>query len=960
MYSKYIIGFFMIAVTGFLSPGRSEAQNKDSLLLKDSALQHRMTPGRFFNVGGNYSTGAVSTVYGDLLYKTPSSNLANTLTGRLPGLYVKTGTGEPLGVPALAGATFLTIRGRGSYGYSGNNGYNTFRVYVDGFETTLDYLLGLPAAEIESISVLKDAAALATFGMQGDNGVIWVVTKRGKIGKPAVQFQVRTGRQKPANMYKPLGSYDYARLYNIAASNDNGNVWAPRYSEAELQAYKDGNGTRVDWYDEVLRNSAPSTDGNLIFTGGDSMARYNVTLSYLNQHGLFNVGNTDETSNEMLKRYNIYANLDFNLFKIFQARVDVGGRIEDHQAPNYNSGSLWNNINGYPSNIYPVMEDSGKWSGTALYPDNPAASIKALGWTLNHYRILQGNFGLKEKLDFITPGLYLDESYSFNSFGATHYAKTATYARYFNGATTTTDKTTPIKAEAEYPAGQVNWKQANVTLGYDRLFGGNHLMAAVNYHLSDYKGDDLYSLARHFENISGRVHYDYGNRYIGEVAFSYFGSDAYAPGNRWGFYPAVSAAWIISNESFLADNHAIRFLKLKASAGRTGNTQADVAQDGRYLYQQYYQPYSLTGGDFLKGNDNPSGVAVLAPVYTANPDVFAEQSLKYNVGADINLFDKLELSLDAFLDKRSRILTQDNVIPDYFGYNIIYKNIGKMTNRGLEINAAYTDKRGAVGYTFWAAASFNKNRIDYMAEVPPAYPYNAATGRALGTPIGLVAAGYYQLEDFNPDGTLKTGEPVPDFGQVQPGDLKYKDLDKDGKIDQTDITAVGRSPIPALIYSFGGEINFKSFDLQLFFTGAGNFDVDILNSNWVQTAAFLNNGNVFSLAENAWAYYPGQDIDTRAKAAYPRLTTEANTNNYRTSSFWIKKGDFLRLHNAELGYTFPNTLLKRIGLQHLRVYVNAMDIFTWSSLLRDYHMDPETISGYPNLKSFNTGFSVTF
>ncbi len=968
MNKRYILRGILVSTVLGLVTGRLMARSGDGLTKGDSSSINRVhseevEPGRFFNLKKVNSPAAVSSISGEEMYKTPSVNLANTLLGRLPGLTIKQVSGEPVGTQNLGDVTLMGIRGRGSYGYTGNQGYNTYKIFVDGFETNINYFADLSPAEIESVSVLKDAAALATFGMRGANGVIWVITKRGKIAKSSVQFQTRTGMQRAVNINKPLGSYDYANLYNQAISNDNGGIWTPKYANAQLQAYNNGTGINVNWYDQVLKRSAPYTDADLIFSGGDSTAKYNVVLDYANQQGLYDVPNGDATSNIMLKRYNLRTNLDFKMFKIFEARVDLGGRIEDRKMPNISTGDLWNNMARYPSNIYNVKDTVGgldNWSGTALYPNNPLASVNALGWSSRHYRILQGNFGLKENLSFITPGLYLQETFSFNSYTASSYNKTATYARYFNGLTTTTDKTSPIAAGSQDPAGQEDWKQAAVTIGYERQFGDHHLKTAVNYHQSDYRGDGgVYSFKYHYQNLSGRANYTYKDRYIAEFGFSYFGADAYAPGNQWGFYPALSAAWIISNESFLQNSPIVSSLKLRASAGKTGSSDAFGDQNGRFLYQQYYYNGSNTGS-FYTGNAGPTYANVLNPVYIANSDVFAEKSMKYNMGADLTLLKVLDINLDIFLDKRSNILTIDNSFMDAFGYNTIFKNLGKVTNKGIEATAAYSDKTGALGYSIFGTVSFAKNKIDYMAEVPPAYSYNSYTGRPIGTPVGLIATGFYQLSDFNANGSLKSGIPVPQFGAVQPGDIKYQDLNNDNKIDQTDVTSLGKPAYPELTYSFGANISYKGFDLSTFLQGTHGSTVDILSGSTVTTQALVNNGNVYEIAKGAWAYYPDQGIDTRATATYPRLTTVGNTNNYTASSFWIKSGDFLKIRNIELGYTFATRLINSVGLNKVRIYINAVNPVTWSPLLKDYNMDPEALTGYPGLKSINAGFSVTF
>lgn len=918
-----------------------------------------MQAGRLFNISNARSTGAVSSVSAETLYETVTPNITNTLYGRLAGLTVSQASGEPGN-----DAAFMNIRGVGTYAFgSATNGYSTYKIFVDGFEVNYNYFSGLSPAEIESISVLKDAAALATFGMRGANGVIYVITKRGKPGKPTVQFQTRTGLQSAINIYKPLNAYNYASLYNQAISNDMG-TWSPKYSDAELEAYKNGTGTDVDWYDAVLKNKALYNDADLIFSGGDSTARYNVVFDYTGQDGLYDVLNTDSTSNQLFRRYNIRTNLDFKMFKIFEARVDVAGRIEDRKEPNFSTGSLWNNMAGYPSNIYNIYDSTGRWSGTALYPNNPVASVNALGWVATHTRVLQGNFQLKERLDFITPGLYLNEAYSFNSYAVSGYGKTATYARYSNGKTTTVDQKTPLKAQPQTPNSQEDWKQGLITLGYERSFGLHQVTGAANYHQSDFRGDGNYGYAYHYQNISGRFNYAYNNKYIAEFGFSYFGTDAYAPGNRWGFYPAISAAWVISNEKFLLNNNIVSFLKLRASAGKTASTDVDNAaspqgQNGRYLYQQYYQAGSPTGF-FYTGNGTPAAQALLSPLYIANPAIFAEQSMKYNAGIDLTLLKKISFTADVYIDKRSGIITKDNSIPGSYGINNFFANVGKQTNKGVEASATYNEKIGKLAFNISGLIAYNKNKIDYMAEVMPQNAFSAATGRPFETPIGLIATGYYQLNDFNADGSLKEGIPTSSFGAVQPGDLKYKDLDGNGRVDDNDKTAIGYARLPQLTYAFGATIGYAGFDVSVFFQGVHGTSVNILNNAVIQTQAFVNNGNAYSIAEGAWAYYPEQGIDTRAVATYPRLTTMANNNNYRTSSFWIKSGDFLRIRNAELGYSFSPAMLSRIRIQKLRLFISAVNPVTWSTLLKNYNMDPETLTGYPALKSYNAGLSVTF
>ena len=943
---------FLIVFLG-ATMGKLVAQKKNDKIISDSG---KIVPGRLFNLDQNNSTGAVSSVTGDMLYKTTTSNLTNTLYGLLPGLTVSQGSGEPGN--SNAG---IAVRGVGTYAF--NSLYNHFKIFVDGFEVYSSYIAYLSPLEIETVSILKDAASLAQFGMHGADGVIWIVTKKGNIGKPKVTFSSRTGIQSPTVLNKPLDSYGYANLYNQAISNDKGNIWTPKYSDAQLQAYQNGTGTNVDWYNQVLKKNGFYADGAITLTGGDSSFRYNTTLNYANQQGLFNIGNTDTTSNEKFAMYNVRSNLAFKVFKVFDARVDLYTRIEDRKSPNYTVSQLFTDLANYPSNIYPVYDTVGgvhnHYSGSTVYPNNPYGSIAALGWRSSRNRYLQANFGLREKLNFITPGLYLDESLSFNSYSSVTYNKTKNYARYINGATTTTDLTTSITAGAQTPAGQDDWKQGKLLLGYERQFGDHHIISAVEYHQSAETGEGEFAYQIHNRNIDGKINYGYKNKYIGEFGFSYYGSDNFKPGNQWGFYPAISGAWILSNESFMNKNGAINYLKLRASVGKSGNSESytangTYASNGRYLYQQYY----AGSGSFYTGNTTPASNSTTNPIFIANPNVFAEQSLKYNIGTDLILLKKLSVAVDAYLDKRSKILTMDNSIPYSFGNNPYFNNIGKMTSKGIESMISFANSGRKFSYTVTGIVSYADNVIDYEAEIPQAYPYNAATGRSYGTPIGLVATGFYNIADFNADGSLKAGQAIPGFGKVQPGDIKYKDLNGDGIVDQTDVTAIGKPSLPKMNYSFNASVSYKGFDFSILFQGTSGGSVNIWSSANPMIEAFTNNGNAFPIAKGAWAYYPTQGIDTRATATYPRLTTVTNNNNYRTSSFWIKSNDYMRIRNAELGYTFvfnPNQ-----GLTKLRLYINAVNPVTWSQLMKTYNMDPETLSGYPALKSVNFGFTATF
>jgi TonB-linked SusC/RagA family outer membrane protein len=959
------ISLLLLAVAaGNCITASAQSDTTDASIDTIQPVDVKFEPGPLLSLPLQRSVASYSTVSGNVLDKTPVANLTNTLYGRLNGLMVTQNNGQ-VGYDQAS----MFMRGRATYDNA------NIVCFVDGFQVDISfYFQYLSSGEIDNVTLLKDPVTLASFGMKGANGVLWVTTKRGRTDKLSIDANVTQGIQQAIKVQKPYDSYNYANLYNQAVSNDNyslnGNqyVWNPYYSSAQLDAYRNGTGTNVDWFDEVLKSGAAFTDANVNVQGGvNNMAKYNLFMDYMSQNGLFDVpGNSTIGSNSGLKRFTIRSNVDLKFFKIFEGKVDLGGRIESYTHPfshnTYdNAANFWRELSTYPNNIYPVIDAAtGNWSGNTLYPNNPVAQLNATGLYTSHDRTLQGNFSLKEDLGFLTEGLYLSQSVSFNTWSRVIQNKTATYARFYEGVQATADRTTPITFGTNQPYGQLTWRQSNIVAGYDRTFGKHAVNGAVNYYASEMIPDaneDPTRITYHFQTIGGRANYTYDNKYIAEIGWGYSGSDSYAPGNRWKFYPAMSLGWILSEEDFLKNNSLISYLKLRVAAGKSGN---DQTFNGRYLYQQYYRyvPGSVTGNTSLTYN---GGISLGR---LATPDITAEQSLKYEAGFEATLLDKISINAAWFLDKRSGIITRNNLIPGYLGYTgadmLPFQNIGEVTNRGFEFGVNYADKIGEFRYAIGAMGTYAKNKIDYQAEIPNKNSFSNTTGRAIGTPMGLVALGFYQLEDFNADGTLRSGLPVPAFGPVQPGDIRYSDLDGNGIVDNTDVTEIGKPTYPSFYYSFNLSASYKGFDLSALFQGATGQNINLLGSAYNQAVPFVGNTTAYPLAGNAWAYYPAQGIDTRNEATFPRLTTQANTNNYTNSTFWMKDAGFLRIRSLQLGYTVADKMAERMHLQKLRIFFTAVNPVLWSSFYKEYGLDPETPAGYPGIKSFNAGVSLTF
>lgn len=894
--------------------------------------------GTAFSVDSLLYSSANSCVSGEII-SAPTASITNMLFGRLQGLGVSQSNGEP----GYDNAS-LSIRGVATY----NNA--SIPIYVDGYQINDSFFNYMSAFEIESIRILKDARELAPFGMRGANGIIWVTTKRGHKGKPVVSFEAKSGVQQPVAINKPYGTDDYARLYNEAYSNDKG-IWQKYLSDEAVAKLPD-----VDWYDKVLKCNTPYAESNVSVSGGDDVAQYFVSFGFMEQRGLYDVPVTDTVHNAVISRYNVRANLDVKLSSIMSARVDIGGRIENRKYPNRSADKLWDEMARYPSSIYPVKNPDGTWTGTPVYNYNPLASIEALGCNSTHDRTFQFDFELKQNLDALVKGLYLSEGVALSSWTRDAAGNSRNYSRFYKGVQQTTDNDTPYSRWENSGTNQWNWKHYTLTAGYNRTQGKHSLSASTTALFNIYNTDinqngnaGAQVVYRHI-NIGGGVHYSYAKRYCADVTYSLSGSDNYRPGNQFGFYPALSLAWIAIPESV---GGAVDFLKLRASVGRNG---WDPMGEKRFLWESYY---THTGGINL-GNGNPSWASGFTQLYVPNADIFAESSVKYEVGGDAKLLqNRLKMSAGIFLEKRNGIVTQDWTTPSAAGIqNPAYRNIGKVTNGGFDVNLSLSDLCGDFSYNITASASYASNRIDYMAEIITV-PTAAVTGNSIGAIFGFEADGFYDISDFGADGTLVPSLPTVTLGNVQPGDVKYRDLNHDNVIDDNDRTCIGNSTLPKLNASLSFELTFRGFDFSMLWQSAFGRDINLLDSP-IQTIAFRDNGNVYPIAEGRWAYYPSEGIDTRGSATYPRLSLEENNNNYQNSSLWIRDGSFLKLRNIEVGYTLPHIVSAKLGVERARIYLCGLNLLTISKLMQEYNIDPEVLSGYCAMKSYNIGLSLTF
>lgn len=879
-------------------------------------------------------TGAIATVSGEELRKTPAATLSNTLYGRIPGLTIMQGSGEP-----GYDAPVLYARGLSSY-RDGN-----ILLFVDGFETPFDQLV---PDEVETISLLKDATALALYGIRGANGVLLVTTKRGTRGAPRIHFSAQTGWQSPMRLPQPLGSYDYARLYNEALINEGKPA---RYTQADLEAYRSGSDpyfrSDVNWYEEVLKNTAPIMNYDLNFRGGGESVRYFVLLNVLQNEGLYK--HTDpkreENSNAHFLRYNFRSNVDIGITERLGASLYLGGRIEDRTSPaGMMAGELFEQLSLTPPNAFPVYTPDNRYGGSPVYT-NPVGIVLSSGLYNNHNRNFQAVFRLSYKLDMITEGLSADGAVAFSNFFAGTSTKSRTFATYALSRDDTGDtvynqigQDSPLSGSEDF---REQWRRANAQfrLHYDHTAGASRWNALAMYLQDQYviSGDNVPFAYR---NIAGRATYSFREKYIAEFAASYSGTDNFLAGNRFGFFPAISAGWIASQEPFLEKSNWLDFLKLRVSYGMVGNDQIGGQ---RFTYEQYYN----WQGGYHFGNNNSffSGVDEGS---LSNPGVTWEKKTIADLGIEATVLGCVNIGLDVFQENRDRILAEPHgTIPGFLGVALPVLNEGKVRNRGFETHVTYRSRRtGNFQYYVEGSAWFARNNILFIPEPLQPYDYLYRTGRPVGQLFGLEADGFYQESDFQAAGQLNAGLPVPQFGPVQPGDIRYKDQNGDQVIDAFDYKPLGKPSVPEWIFGFKAGFSAGRFDVEGFFQGAAGRSVYLSGVNvW----AFQNNAGVTPIALGRWT------PETASEATYPRLSATSNEHNYRLSDFWLRDGSFLRLRTLQIGFALPPPVIHKIRLESASVYISGVNVFTWDKVKV---ADPETLAGYPAMRSFHIGFRV--
>lgn len=914
---------------------------------------------------------AISTVTTKELVQSPASNLSNALAGRLTGLTTVQNTGEPGKDDAS-----LYIRGRSTW-------VNSSPLFiVDGVER--ENFTQVDANEVESISILKDASATAVYGVRGANGVLIITTKHGKEQKPVVSLSAQYGWQQPTRLPNYLQSYETAVLRNESYLNDGYTPDQLPFQQEALDAFKNHTDPYhypdVDWYDEVLRKFTPQGQYNVNIRGGTKTARYFLSTGYLFQDGLFNTErHADYTTNFHFNRFNFRSNIDIDLSANLTLSINVAARMEDTNEPGstgYTGGELqsaFGMLTRTPPYETPVFQKNGK-PGVGPMGANPWLSVNGFGYTQNKKDVVESSVMLNQKLDRITKGLSAKGLFSYDSYYSEQkrFTKnTATY-RLDSGpdepdSYTVFGEDTKIKYDG---GGMGNYAKLYLegSLNYSRNFGNHTVKGLLLGNLENKTYGGVYIPYRSIGVVS-RLTYDYAQRYLAEVNMGYNGSENFARGRRFGLFPSVSAGWVLSNESFLTDLAPfISFMKFRASYGLVGN---DKIGGDRFMYtEEYATRYGWVAPSLPSFGTSARQVDIITLSRIANPYLTWEKANKYNFGLETNLWDdKLATTIDVFLEYRRDILMDRNSIPRYLGVQPPAGNLGQTKNSGCEIEIKYSNKVGG-DFKYWANVNYSlaKNIIRSKDEPANKLEWQKEEGHSIGQFFGYQVLGFFDVTDFDETGTLNSEYPSQLVGEApKPGDFIYADVNKDGMVDDRDKVAIGFSDIPESTYGFSYGFSWKGLDFSMMWQGAYHVSLNIGSESLYE---FCEGGKVLDIHQGRWAYYTdpftGELIDTRATATYPRLHSQSSSPNWTVNDFFLYNSNYLKLRNLEIGYELSANQLKLLGINKLRLYINANNLLTLSKVKQ---LDPEGPGyggnrergwNYPQLAVYNMGINVTF
>ncbi len=886
--------------------------------------------------------GAISSVAVDDL-KAPVAKLSGNIAGQLAGVVSIQRSGEP-----GAGSTFW-IRGISTFGSS-----KTPLVLVDGIERDMDLV---NVDDIASMSILKDASATAIYGVRGANGVVMITTRDGQIGKPKVSLSVEAGLLSPTRMPEMLDATQFATMYNAASGRE---VYSPTDIDKYVSRVDPDLYPNVNWLGELYKSHSYNEKVNLSISGGGEIAKYYISGAFYNEDGLFAVDNMKNYDTSLYyRRYNFRSNVDVQVFRHTKLNINLATSFERKNEPGSSASSIWRYALTTAPNAFPMRYSDGTLAGPA---DNdgysPYVLLTQKGYREKFWNTATSTINLNQDFgNWITPGLTANLKFAFDAMNYQDLSRTKTPQQFM--AVGRDEEGNLIKNETVVGEESLTCKQyassrrtvyLEASINYARTFGRHSVGALFLYQHSQKnitdttESDSDLLLPYRNQGIAGRITYDFDNRYFIEANFGYNGSENFSPKKRFGFFPSVAVGWAISEEKFFEPaKDIIDHLKFKASYGLVGNDQ--IGGNRRFIYNETIK----NGGSYSFGMQNTSYTGLILGDWP-NPNVGWETVRKLNAGIDLSLFGKVKIQVDYFNEKRSGIFLQASSIPAIAGLATKpWINIGKMNNEGFDASLEYHQRVGEVDITARGNFTYAHNTIVDNDQPDWEYLYMNTIGQSNWQQFGLVSAGLFRSQEEI------DAWPKQEFGEVKPGDIKYVDINGDGVVNSYDRKAIGYPDVPEIVYGFGASVRWKGFDLSVFFQGVGNVNF-FTNTEQTQpfSASKSRNANVYS---DLWGNYWTPE---NPNAKYPRLTIGANENNNRLSTFWMVSGNYLRLKNAEIGYTLPKRILSKAHIDKLRIYLSGVNLVTFSKFKL---WDPDLQTGaanYPNNRVYNLGVTLVF
>lgn len=925
-------------------------------------------------------TGAISSVNTKALVQSSQANISNALVGRLPGLTAVQKSGEPGNDQSI-----IRIRGIGSFAGSYDSDLQNPLVMVDGIEVA-NYN-NIDPNEIENVAILKDASATAVYGVRGANGVILITTKRGMVEKPKLSVSTSYAINSFTNLREPMDAYNWAVQLNETRKYDGyltGN-YDPVFTDEEIRKFKDNSDPvfypNTNWVDMLFKETSLQTQHNINLRGGTERVKYFASLGVFTQGGMYN--NTDLVpdydAQVRYKRYNFRTNFDFKVTKRLDVTLNVSDQLEFVNRPNEDTGVVLSYAFAHPPTSGPGVVD-GKvienLDGRYNYSRNPVTRIMINSGALKNYSN-QLNVSVKPTYDlgFLLKGLSVHAMISYqqwNWHSTRYYKEVQTYkaVKKPDGSPSFLPQGTPSPYGLTESLSQRGRTYFEAGVNYSGEFGDHKVSALMLYNQTkDNNPNLLYKIPSAYTGLVGRITYSYKNRYLAEFNAGYNGTENFAKGHRFGFFPAYSLGWVLSEESFFPENKIVTYVKIRGSYGEVGN---DKIGGQRFLYLPTAYTYNSSDNNSnAMASNNAYHFGTIGLDYKkwdltasegklGNPDLTWERAKKMNIGVDLYFWEgRIKFTGDYFRELRDNILANRGSVPVIVGADLPAYNLGKMKNYGFDGEISYNDRIGDFNYWIKGLFTFARNEILKMDEVDRAYPYMQRTGKPFEQYFGLIAEGFYNTwEEVN-----DPNRPVSIWNnnKLQPGDVKYKDVNGDGIINNNDMVPIGYSPFPEISYGFSLGGSYKNFDFSVLFQGAANSSKKASKKfyqGWQQDGSALD-----FLKDWSWTqekYERGENI------TFPHVSANrSQEHNYQNSTLWIRDSKYLRLKNVELGYTFTNSILKKVHIESARIYVNGTNLLTWSGLWKGE--DPEVPSyndnnyePYPIVRTVNMGLNINF